>query len=137
MQNENQSLNNKPGEKNQTDQNTQMSDFDKKGFFDKRIGRKIYWIYAIVWLIPLGVLYGTSLIADITDIVYYIILVLLVITLTLISIWRLNDIGRPKWFIIGLFIPFLNCLILYDLGFTKGRLHRLLTDTKLQRLENK
>ena len=128
MQNENQNLTSKLNNNDQTDQNIQMSDFNKKGFLNKRVGRKKYWIFSIVYSILLGVVIWVS--PNITDNVYLAILALLVIILTLISIWRLNDIGRPKWFIIGLFIPFLNILVLYNLGFTKGRLHRLLTETK-------
>ncbi len=94
----------------------------KQGILDKRVGRKKYFLTLIV----LGLVYKiVEFLLNNPD--YKIIgsfLYLLTIPLFVYSlltiIWRLNDIEKPKWWLLLLLVPIVNIVIGVIIAFRKG-----------------
>lgn len=113
--------------------NLDMSTISRPGFFDKRIGRKKWALIAIIT----NLLSPSLFKPEFAQLPLWIRILLIVLTLMLIgiwlihSIWRINDIGRPKWYILLALIPIVNIFIGLDLLFTKGKIHSLLTETNV------
>jgi len=103
---------------------------DKPGFFNKRIGRKRWAFTSII----LNVLTPSLFKPEFGQLPMWIKIALIVLTVIsycfwfIHGIWRLNDIGRPKWYVLFIFIPIINIFIGLDLFFTKGKIHSLLTE---------
>jgi uncharacterized membrane protein YhaH (DUF805 family) len=102
-----------------------------EGFFDKRAGRKHFWIACVASAILAALLNpaesgGPTYSSEISSLVWLLYILSLLYAI-LVTIWRLNDLGKPKWYIFGLLIPLVNIFIGFDLSWSRGKLHKSLT----------
>jgi hypothetical protein len=105
-----------------------MSEYNKPGFFNKRIGRKFYFftsvLISVVFSLPIltkdqNMLIALSFVSVLGSIFW-------VIT----AIWRLNDVGIPKLAAVFLFFPIVGFFFSLALLFQKGKLHKALGEMK-------
>lgn len=101
------------------------TDTSKENFFNKKASRSEYFLSMIFFY---GTIFLMALIPenDNSDIVGFFSLALLV--LFCISViyyficlfWRFNDLNKPKWYIILIFVPIANFLVSIEALFNKG-----------------
>jgi len=91
---------------------------------DKRVGRKHYWITLItVSLFYFLLDYLSSLNnpdLNLLKVLLFIIFIPVFLYSLIVVIWRLNDIQKPRWYLVLLLIPIINVVIGVILAFRKG-----------------
>lgn len=109
--------------------NIQMPSINpKEGLLNKRVGRKHYWATLLVYGVLTGLVsqfekeggvsFGESADALISILWFFALGYYLFVIL-----WRFNDLGKSKWYILGLLIPIVNIILGFGLAFEKGKLH--------------
>lgn len=106
---------------------------ENKGFFNKRIGRKYYWMTLIVYGVLTGLLSqlgeeGGVSFGEGGDVLIAILWFVVLGYYLLVILWRFNDLGKSKWYIFGLLIPIVNIILGFGLAFEKGKLHKSISE---------